>query len=933
MGVRKNAKFLSPSERENYVKACVLMKADIINPGDPASAQYSKWDQYIAIHYMIQDAHAPAEGVTPVTNHVNFGHGGVGAFSFLSWHRYFLYRFELDLQSYVPGVMIPYWDWTDPTSGASAIMADDFMGPDGGAGNVVQQGYFAVNKPGAGGNSTPLPAWWPASLNGWILPDHFPITFRGGLRRNIGAISLLPDATDVQNTLAQTGYSAFQSALEAGAGLVGTTMHNGIHNWFNGHMGGSGPIVSPFDPMFYLHHCNVDRLWAMWQMDGHLNEYPTVGGNPHHHRNDIMYPWVGATGGYSTHITFTTPIPMPDFSGLGVKRNVDTLDFRALGYTYDTLPIIGIGLDSTGSMNGLTPDPMVNTDPDVTKWEAAKRGVSAFLQDCETVQNSGAIYVTAGIKTFNRTVANNFTPVFGAPNYGLIKTGTSFSKAIFDSNISSISPEGSTPLADALLDIQNTLVEAPFGSVPSDEQRYLAMLTDGMLTSGAPMNSIPDGSFSRTAIFGMGFGTGIDVDYATIASIVAKGRTLSTTQIFHGENAGTIDKFYSNALARAIGFTTIFDPVIELFAGEHTHINFHTTSADDALLITAQGMDFQDNNWLFMLHGPSGEMLYGNAMSHQHDDGCMMSCCPGPHITASRANGRLTIVIQRDHACDDCWTGVWQLMIAYKTREIDKMLMPEIGNLLFPVSAGPIRGQHYARLLIDPKQRIATRNIVQPTLHGLDVFPVSTNSNSNEACSIVVNVYTRSNLRFKLQSDVPITRVGEELMIDIMHRNPFGKVTVYNTYARLISPNIDLADLVSKDYLKDLQNETKNYSPRTDPALLLAQIEKDAEEKIIFIKDEEVKPVRHEGPPHIHVRDTKTPGVYHLGVYIEGDYFPHGKGKMKEHNHNHNDDEHQHSNKEHMEGMQGMEEMQETKPKGTGQPFTRLLNISLAVVK
>ena len=85
--------------------------------------------------------------------------------------------------------------------------------------------------------------------------------------------------------------------------------------------------------------------------------------------------------------------------------------------------------------------------------------------------------------------------------------------------------------------------------------------------------------------------------------MVAKGATLTTQQVFHGENAGTIDKFYSNALAAAIGFTTVFDPVMELFAGEHTHIEFNATSAEDCFLITAQGMDFDDDNWTFQLIG------------------------------------------------------------------------------------------------------------------------------------------------------------------------------------------------------------------------------------------------------------------------------------------------------------------------------------------
>src|SRR5438876_9250138 len=110
MGIRKNVKFLSSAEQEAFVKACVLMKADIVNPGAPASQQYSRWDENVAIHWMIQDAFAPD------SSHVNFGHGGSGSYSFLSWHRFFLYRFELQLQGYVPGVMLPYWDWTDPAA-------------------------------------------------------------------------------------------------------------------------------------------------------------------------------------------------------------------------------------------------------------------------------------------------------------------------------------------------------------------------------------------------------------------------------------------------------------------------------------------------------------------------------------------------------------------------------------------------------------------------------------------------------------------------------------------------------------------------------------------------------------------------------------------------------------------------------------------------
>ena len=130
MGIRKNARFLSVTEREDFARACVLMKADIVNPAAPVAQRYSRWDELVAIHRMIQSAFAPGAAS------VNFGHGGLGRYSFLSWHRYFLHRLELDLQAKVPGVMIPYWDWTDPAS----IMTDDFLGPDGSIGDEVRSG-------------------------------------------------------------------------------------------------------------------------------------------------------------------------------------------------------------------------------------------------------------------------------------------------------------------------------------------------------------------------------------------------------------------------------------------------------------------------------------------------------------------------------------------------------------------------------------------------------------------------------------------------------------------------------------------------------------------------------------------------------------------------------------------------------------------------
>lgn len=929
MGIRKNAKFLTATEKEDYVKACVLMKADIVNPGDPAANQYSHWDEYVAIHAKIQNAFGPG------FSNVNFGHGGIGAYGFLSWHRYFLYQFEIMLQSYVPGVTIPYWDWSDPAS----LTVASFMGPNGdvATANIVNQGYFAYNKPGSAAtpaagsvpampaNATPLPAWWPASLPGWRLPAMFPSASIGGLKRSFRTLAALPTPNEIRQCLAMPDYPSFQAALEAGEGLVSphTIMHNAMHPWVGnavGHM--TDAKVSSFDPLFYLLHCNVDRLWAMWQMDGHMTEFPNAGGDNQHHRNDIMYPWTGGTAGYGTASTVAPTLPMPDFSGLGIKRNVDTLDFRALNYSYDTIPIIGLGLDRTGSMLGLTPDPITGSG-NVSKWDAATRGISAFLQDCETVKTSGVTYVIAGVKTFRSQPANDFVNVFGAPGYGLIKTGSpSFSRAVFDASVAGMTPAGGTPLADALNNVQATLVQAPFGGLPANERRYMAFLTDGMLTSGSSLNSIPDGSFTNTAVFAMGFGTGADVDYATIASLIAKGAVPGTP--FHGENAGVIDKFYSDSLAHAIGFTTIFDPLVELFAGEHAHLDFFATSADDAFLITAQGFDFRDNNWFFMLHGPNGEMLYGDSESHDHGSMGCHHCCPSPDITARRSNGRLTLMIQKGTTGNDCWVGRWELMVAYKTRTIDKMMMPDIGELVFPVASGPVRGLRYARLLVAQRSRIATRNVYTPVQHGLDGRAVSTNSNDNEACGILINIYGRTNLKFNLQANNFLVTRGEEIKLTAASDMSFGSVQYHRLLVRFTSPAFDISEVLPQERVMAIIRQleaARRYNRRLDIALILAQFENQNCDRQ-WVKDREGNLVSHDGGPlHLHEQDTSIPGLYHFGVYIEGAYYPAVAAQPAPH-HDHgatdtgtntNDTANQFAN-------------------SNGELFTRILNISVAIV-
>jgi len=100
-------------------------------------------------------------------------------------------------------------------------------------------------------------------------------------RNNIAAAFVTQKKID--QILSKTKFSDFSLELEQGP-------HNQGHRDLGVMSGGLGPMataISPADPMFWLHHANVDRIWALWQA-----KHPISPANPHH-SPDI--PEIGAT--------------------------------------------------------------------------------------------------------------------------------------------------------------------------------------------------------------------------------------------------------------------------------------------------------------------------------------------------------------------------------------------------------------------------------------------------------------------------------------------------------------------------------------------------------------------------------------------------------------------------------------------------------------
>jgi tyrosinase len=75
----------------------------------------------------------------------------------------------------------------------------------------------------------------------------------------------------VLNMMGATEYRRFTVVADQGftTGSSASGSLEGIHGRYHGHIGGNGHMgqvaVAAFDPVFWFHHCQIDRWFAIWQ--------------------------------------------------------------------------------------------------------------------------------------------------------------------------------------------------------------------------------------------------------------------------------------------------------------------------------------------------------------------------------------------------------------------------------------------------------------------------------------------------------------------------------------------------------------------------------------------------------------------------------------------------------------------------------------------
>ena len=308
MAIRKDQSKLTDAEKKTFVTAILALKQapSMLHPGAPNASRY---DDYVELH--VKAMMSMPDG---------WAHTGP---AFFPWHRVLLLQFERDLQQAAndPSLGIPYWDWIkDPALPA-------FLGGDG----KPDKNYEVTDGPFT------RDAWTFNVVDSPGAATHLQRRFGwGDLDANQAPTQMkLPDAAAQDAALKVRWYDGVpwdatapaSNSFREGAEV---DLHNRVHRWVGGFWTAGGDVASgtmmqmtsPNDPVFWLHHCNLDRLWSSWQAL--------------HPRSARFLPQGGAAPGHNLRDTLLFGEPMPWVETYTASAVTDSY---ALGFSYDSLQV------------------------------------------------------------------------------------------------------------------------------------------------------------------------------------------------------------------------------------------------------------------------------------------------------------------------------------------------------------------------------------------------------------------------------------------------------------------------------------------------------------------------------------------------------------------------------------------------------------------
>ncbi len=171
-------------------------------------------------------------------------HFGQSSANFPIWHRAYLYYFERILRDAAgdPNLALPYWDYSKPEARSfPQIFAPEYLDP----------------------QQTPNP----------LYHSNRELAFVAGTLTLSGDIGAAVFTVDSDNFFSDIGVAGFGGDIldteHTELGLLEQRPHNDIHLAVGGVVGGNNGAMADvktaaFDPVFWVHHANIDRMWAAW---------------------------------------------------------------------------------------------------------------------------------------------------------------------------------------------------------------------------------------------------------------------------------------------------------------------------------------------------------------------------------------------------------------------------------------------------------------------------------------------------------------------------------------------------------------------------------------------------------------------------------------------------------------------------------------------
>lgn len=294
--IRKNAEAMSTGERDQFISTMAILN-----------------NQGSGIFQSFRDMHRTSADLEAHQNH-----------GFLPWHRCYLLDLERALQAINPAVTLPYWKFDQR---APNLFSNSFMGVP-----------FAPSNP----------------LSNWATDGTIPLVDRTPFFN-----------TSTQSAPGSPGFALISETATIALGnsfsgfrVMEGTPHGAAHVSFDGFLDNTN--TAPKDPLFFLLHCNVDRLWAKWQWfnsrfdKSNSATFAAQGaaGVPGarrigHNILDTMWPWNNVTTSPRPGTAPRTPFPSSSiFSNpSGTPRVGDMIDYQGaetpsdrLGFDYDDVP-------------------------------------------------------------------------------------------------------------------------------------------------------------------------------------------------------------------------------------------------------------------------------------------------------------------------------------------------------------------------------------------------------------------------------------------------------------------------------------------------------------------------------------------------------------------------------------------------------------------